>query len=75
MKDVPNGRRAPELDVQWRKSTYSATGNCVTMAMLDDGRAAVRNSKHPDAGVLFFEPGAMAEWIEGIKAGELDDLC
>lgn len=63
----------------WRKSSFSGDGgvgggNCVEVAPLMDGRIAVRNSKHPDAGAVFFTPAEMDAWIQGCKAGEFDDL-
>jgi hypothetical protein len=35
---------------------------------------AVRNSNHPEAGAVFFTRAEMAAWIQGVKAGEFDDL-
>jgi Domain of unknown function (DUF397) len=59
----------------WRKSTFSdAGGNCVEVAALADGRIAVRNSKYPDAGVVFFTRSEMAAWLKGAKVGEFDDF-
>jgi Domain of unknown function (DUF397) len=61
---------------QWRKSSFSADqGDCVEAAPLADGRIAVRNSNHPDAGVVFFTRNEMAAWLKGVKAGEFDDLA
>jgi hypothetical protein len=42
---------------------------------VDDVQIAVRNSNHPDAGVVFFTRAEMGAWIKGIKAGEFDDLA
>lgn len=66
--------------VEWRKSSFSGTGgngsgNCVEAAALPDGRVAVRNSNAPDAGAVLFTRAEMAAWIEGVKAGEFDDLA
>jgi Domain of unknown function (DUF397) len=66
--------------VRWRKSSFSGSGdtgggNCVEVASLTDGTIALRNSKHPDAGVAIFTPGEIAAWIKGCKAGEFDDLA
>ncbi len=63
----------------WRVSSFSGGGGngggqCVQVAALDDGRIAVRNSNHPDEGVVFFTRAEMAAWIKGVKNGEFDDL-
>jgi hypothetical protein len=59
----------------WRKSSFSTGGgDCVEVALLDDGRTAVRNSNDPDAGVVLFTRAEMDAWIKGVKAGEFDDL-
>ncbi|MDQ3151063.1 MAG: DUF397 domain-containing protein [Actinomycetota bacterium] len=67
----------PELSTAvWRSSSFSnGGGNCVEVAPLADGRSAVRNSNHPDAGVVFFTRAEMDAWIKGVKAGEFDDLA
>ncbi len=60
----------------WRKSSFSGDqGSCVEAAPLADGRIAVRNSNHPQAGVVFFTRAEMDAWIKGVKAGEFDDLA
>ncbi len=59
----------------WRKSSFSnGGGSCVEVALLDDGRTAVRNSNHPDAGIVLFTRTEMDAYIKGVKAGEFDDL-
>ncbi|MDQ4034126.1 MAG: DUF397 domain-containing protein [Actinomycetota bacterium] len=65
-----------ELDtVPWRKSSFSGDqGACVETAPLADGRIAVRNSSHREAGTVFFTRAEMDAWIKGCKAGEFDDL-
>ncbi|OLT24598.1 DUF397 domain-containing protein [Nocardiopsis sp. CNR-923] len=46
-------------DLDFRKSSYSGAGqNCVEVADLPRG-AAIRDSKHPDAGHL---PFPQSEW-------------
>ncbi len=64
--------------VQWRTSSFSngldPVSTCVEVAALPDGRIAVRNSNHPDAGAVFFTRAEMNAWIKGVKAGEFDDL-
>ena len=54
MREIHNGMPATELDgVAWQKSRRSnSQGNCVEIAALPDGGAAVRNSRHPDGPAL-----------------------
>ncbi|MFD8863903.1 DUF397 domain-containing protein [Streptomyces sp. NPDC059590] len=62
----------------WRKSSFSGgtqdAPECVEVAPLADGRIAVRNSKTPEAGIVFFTRSEMDAWLKGVKAGEFDDL-
>jgi len=59
----------------WRKSSFSTDqGNCVEVARLADGRIAFRNSNHKDDGTVLFTPAELADWVDGCKAGEFDDL-
>lgn len=61
---------------RWRKSSFSGDqGSCVETAALPDGRVAVRNSNHPEAGTVFFTRGEIDAWLKGVKAGEFDDLA
>ncbi len=60
---------------RWRISSFSGNnGSCVEVAPLPDGRVAVRNSNHPEDGVVLFTRAEMQAWIAGAKAGEFDDL-
>jgi hypothetical protein len=62
-------------NARWRKSSFSNDqGACVETAALASGAVAVRNSNHPEAGVVFFTRAEMDAWIKGCKAGEFDDL-
>ncbi|MFI8434362.1 DUF397 domain-containing protein [Streptomyces sp. NPDC079020] len=71
----PADPHAVLADAAWRKSSFSGDqGACVEVAPLNDGRIAVRNSNHPEAGVVFFTRAEMDAWIRGAKAGEFDDL-
>lgn len=55
---------------RWVKSRASfAHGNCVEMALLDDGQVGVRDSKDPDA-VLEFTREQWAAFLAWVRAGE-----
>jgi hypothetical protein len=68
--DLPGPQ--PEA-ARWRTSSFSAGGDCVSFADHGD-HIAVRDSKDPDAGTLFLTRAEMRAWIQGVKAGEYDDL-
>ena len=57
---------------RWRRSTRSnAGGDCVEVAETP-GAVGVRDSKHPDAGVLVFAPDQWREFLDAVKGGEFD---
>jgi hypothetical protein len=61
---------------QWRTSSFSGNnGTCVEVISLPGSRIAMRNSNHPHAGVVLFTRTEMNAWINGVKAGEFDDLA
>jgi hypothetical protein len=61
--------------LKWRISTFSGTGgSCVEMARRDDDAVLVRNSNRRAAGSLAFSPAELATWLDGCRAGTLDDL-
>ena len=61
--------------LRWRKSTFSGTSSeCVELAA-DGHGVLLRNSNHPDAGTLAVASDAMAAWVAGTAAGDLDDLA
>jgi Domain of unknown function (DUF397) len=73
------GIEAELASAEWRKSSFSGTagstgGDCVETAFLADGRVAVRNSNHREAGYVLFTRAEMDAWLKGVKAGEFDDL-
>ncbi|WP_280417423.1 DUF397 domain-containing protein [Nocardia carnea] len=60
----------------WRKSTFSnPSGNCVEFAEAAGNLVAVRNSRFPDGGVLFYTRPEIEAFLQGAKAGEFDDLA
>lgn len=56
----------------WRKSTRSGTGNnCVEVARIP-GVVGVRDSKHPEAGVIAVSRARWAEFTAQVKTGRHD---
>ena len=61
--------------MEWIKSSFSfANGNCVEVAPLPGGGAAVRDSKDPASPVLAFTAAEWEAFLGGVKAGEFDKL-
>jgi hypothetical protein len=57
----------------WRKSRASnASGNCVEVAALRPGVAAVRDSRRPDGPALVCTPARLAVFVRRVKNGEFD---
>jgi hypothetical protein len=62
-------------DARWRRSRASnATGNCVEVVGLPGGAVAVRHSRSPAGPALVYTREEMAAFVEGVRAGEFDDL-
>lgn len=60
---------------RWRKSSASSpSGNCVELADAPTEHVLMRNSRHPDDGVLMVSRTELAALLSGIRAGEFDDL-
>ncbi len=59
--------------VVWRKSSRSGANNanCVEVARLEDA-VAVRDSKHPNDGMLVFSTSQWAAFVTATKNGEFD---
>ena len=76
MREIYNGMPATELDgVTWQKSSRSnSQGNCVEIAALPDGGAAVRNSRHPEGPALVYTRAEIEALLLGVKDGDFDDL-
>lgn len=67
-----NGIAADQLDVTWKKSSWSGPqgGNCVEVAELADGQVAVRNSRFPAGPALVFTAAEWHAFIGGASDGE-----
>jgi hypothetical protein len=76
MREIYNGMPAGELDgVTWQKSRRSnSQGNCVEIAALSDGGAAVRNSRDPQGPALVYTKAEIEALLLGVKDGEFDHL-
>jgi uncharacterized protein DUF397 len=62
--------------VAWRKSTASnPNGDCVELAPLPAGPVAMRNSRDPRGPALIYTRAAIEALLDGVKAGEFDDLA
>lgn len=64
---------AAELQGKWRKSSFSATAECLAVAEVG-GEVVLWNSKGPGVGTLVLSRGGVAALVAGCKAGEFDDL-
>lgn len=58
--------------VTFKKSSLSASGNCVEVAELKDGGIVVRDSKNPQGSVLIFTRSEWKAFIGGVKQREFD---
>jgi len=58
--------------LRWRKSRRSSGqgGNCVEIAELPNGGAAVRDSKDPTGPVLSFSSDRWGEAVQAVSRGE-----
>ena len=73
----PRRREALTLDQpshSWRTSSYCDKIDCVAVCRLEDGTIGMTNTSDPDMRVLVVATEALADWVEGIKAGAFDDL-
>lgn len=59
----------------WRTSRSCAASNCVQVASLTTGEVGFRDSKQRDSPILPFSRSEFAAFVQGVKAGDFDDLC
>jgi len=62
-------------DISWRKSSYSSVSDCVELGQLPNGDTAMRDSKAPSSGAIVFTRRELSAFLQGVKAGEFDDLA
>lgn len=55
--------------MNWRKSTYSASGGCVEVATMDDVAVLVRDTRDRGGTVLALAPGIWAAFTDAVKSG------
>lgn len=60
---VPNSSALP---VNWHKSRYSGTGNCLEIATLQ-GATAVRDSKNPTGPALLFPDATWSAFVASTR--------
>ncbi|GAA4510785.1 MULTISPECIES: DUF397 domain-containing protein [Nonomuraea] len=56
----------PQPELCWKTPSCN-NGSCIAVAMLPDGRIAVRDTKHRDGPVLNFSAEAWEDFIEKLK--------
>lgn len=55
----------------WQKSHHSnPSGECVELALLPDGRVAMRNSRDPGGPAILFARDAVEELLDSARCGE-----
>ena len=56
----------------FRRSSFCSSGGCVEVALLADGRVAVRDGKNPERDPQFYSAAEWQDFIAGVKNGEFD---
>lgn len=62
------------MTTQWRKSSFSANGNCLEIRE-HDGNVQMRDSKAPDGPVLTFTRAEWDAFMDGVLKGEFDEFA
>jgi Domain of unknown function (DUF397) len=65
----------PDRTVSWVKSAKSGLQECVEVAFLGNGTVLVRDSKNPHEPPLRFDKNEWNAFLEGVKAGDFDDIA
>jgi hypothetical protein len=56
----------------YRKSSFSSTGGCVEVRLLDDGTIGLRDSKDVSKPAHRFTPVEWLAFLAGVRNGEFD---
>ncbi|WP_405104824.1 DUF397 domain-containing protein [Micromonospora sp. NBC_01405] len=74
IRNTPSALAGQLADLPWRTSTRSQTSNCVEVAPLSVGPAAValRDSKDRGGPALLFDRAGWRGFIAGTRAGQFD---
>ena len=57
---------------RYTKSSYSDSGMCVEVCLLDDGTVGLRDSKDRSKPPHLFSRGEWSAFVSGVRAGEFD---
>jgi hypothetical protein len=63
----------PMTTPTWRTSSFSNNGTCLAVAEVNAG-IAIRNSQHPERGMLTVSVDCARALVAASRAGEFDDL-
>jgi hypothetical protein len=56
----------------YMKSSFSSTGGCVEVRLLEDDTVGLRDSKNPAKPPHFFTAREWEAFLAGVRAGEFD---
>lgn len=56
----------------YRRSTFCTSGGCVEVAVLADGRVAVRDSTEPERPPQVYSVAEWQHFVAGVKDGQFD---
>lgn len=61
-------------DLDWHKSSFSGVNGCLEVARLSPGHLALRDSKNPAQGYFVYNAHEWHSFLQGVRAGEFDDV-
>jgi predicted secreted Zn-dependent protease len=60
-------------EITWRKASFCGGGECVEVGQ-HDGLVVMRDSKQPAGNLLRYTSEEWRAFVNGVKAGEFDNL-